>query len=121
MVLVDTSVWVAHFREGNDRLRAALDKGEVLSHPFVIGELACGNLENRREILDLLQSLPRAAAVSDEEVRRFIELRRLMGIGLGYIDVHLLASALVTGVPLWSLDRTLHKTAERLSVSYKAD
>jgi predicted nucleic acid-binding protein len=118
MVLVDTSVWVAHFREGNDRLGAALDKGEVLSHPLIVGELACGNLENRREILGLLQTLPRAAAVSDDEVMRFIELRRLMGVGLGYIDVHLLASALVSGVPLWSLDRTLNKTAERLNVAY---
>jgi predicted nucleic acid-binding protein len=118
MVLVDTSVWVAHFREGNDRLGAALDKGKVLSHPFIIGELACGNLENRREILGLLQSLPRAATVVDDEVMRFIEVRRLAGIGLGYIDVHLLASALISGVPLWSLDRTLNRTAERLNIAY---
>lgn len=119
MVLVDTSVWVAHFREGNDRLGAALEKGKVLSHPFIIGELACGNLQNRREILDLLQTLPRAAAVSDEEVMQFIELRRLAGIGLGYIDVHLLASALITEAPLWSLDRTLNRTAEELNVAYQ--
>ena len=118
MVLVDTSVWVAHFREGNDRLVTALDKGEVVSHPFIIGELACGNLKNRREILGLLQSLPRAASVSDEELMRFIELRRLMGVGLGYIDVHLLASALISGVPLWSFDRTLNRTAEKLNIVY---
>jgi predicted nucleic acid-binding protein len=118
MVLVDTSVWVAHFREGNDQLGAALEKGEVLSHPFIIGELACGNLVNRREILGLLQTLPRAAAVSDDEVMRFIELRRLAGMGLGYIDVHLLASALITGAPLWSLDRTLIRTAEKLNIVY---
>jgi predicted nucleic acid-binding protein len=118
MILVDTSVWVAHFREGNDRLGAALDKGEVISHPLIIGELACGNLENRSEILALLQSLPQAATLSDEEVMRFIELRRLMGVGLGYIDVHLLASALISGVPLWSLDRTLNRAAARLNVAY---
>ena len=119
MVLVDTTVWVAHFRERNDRLVTALDKGDVLSHTFIIGELACGNLENRREILDLLQTLPRAATVSDDEVIRFIELRELAGIGVGYIDVHLLASALITGVPLWSLDRTLNRTAENLNVAYR--
>jgi len=119
MVLVDTSVWVAHFREGNVRLEAALDKGEVLSHPFIIGELACGNLKNRREILALLQTLPRAAAASDEEAMRLIEIRRLVKVGLGYIDVHLLASALISGVPIWSLDRTLSRTAERLNVAYQ--
>jgi predicted nucleic acid-binding protein len=119
MVLVDTSVWVAHFRSGNVRLNELLEEGKVVSHPFVIGELACGNLKNRKEILSLLEALPAATVAGYEEVLQFIENHGLMGMGLGYVDVHLLAAALLTGVPFWTNDRTLKHAATRLQISYR--
>ena len=118
MVLVDTSVWVAHFREGISGLEALLDEGDVMCHSFVIGELACGNLENRAEILSLLQALPMAAHAEHEEVMHFIESYSFMGKGLGYIDMHLLASAMLTKVPLWTLDKKLNEISSRLGLSF---
>ena len=118
MILVDTSVWVAHLREGIRGLEALLDEGDVMCHPFIIGELACGNLENRAEILSLLKALPMAAHAEHEEVMHFIESYGLMGKGLGYIDMHLLASAMLTKVPLWTLDRKLNEISSRLGLSY---
>lgn len=118
MVLVDTSVWIRHFREGDPYLARLLDAGEVLCHPFIVGELACGNLKNRREILSLLQLLPQATQAKNEEVLQFVEQHRLMGKGLGYIDVHLSASALLTGVPLWALDKRLNEANEGLGLRY---
>ncbi|MDI6632244.1 MAG: PIN domain-containing protein, partial [Thermoanaerobacteraceae bacterium] len=100
MVLVDTSVWVLHLRERNTELEKLLNDGDVVCHPFIIGELACGNLKNRSEILSLLQALPMATQAEHEEVMQFIDKYRLMGKGLGYIDMHLLASALLTEVPI---------------------
>jgi hypothetical protein len=100
MVLVDTSVWVAHLGQGAIGLEALLNEGRVVCHPFVIWELACGNLERRSEILVHLQALPQANPAEHEEVMQFIENYRLMENGLGYIDMHLLASALLTKVPL---------------------
>lgn len=91
MILVDTSVWVSHLRDGNVRLDRLLYNGDVVCHPFIVGELACGNLKNRTEILSLLQSLPMAVKAEHEEVLQFIENNQLMGKGLGYIDIHLLA------------------------------
>ena len=114
MVLVDTSVWVEHLRHGCLELESLLDEGEVLCHPFVIGELACGRLSRRAEILALLRSLPQAAIADLEEVLSFLDTHWLMGIGLGFIDVHLLASARLHQAPLWTLDRTLQRTAEKL-------
>ena len=102
MVLVDTSVWVNHFREGLPVLQKLLAAGRVMCHPFIIGELACGNLRNRDEILSLLHQLPMATAAAHEEVLEFIERNHLMGKGLGYVDIHLTASALLTDVPLWT-------------------
>ncbi|HMK60823.1 MAG TPA: type II toxin-antitoxin system VapC family toxin [Dissulfurispiraceae bacterium] len=119
MVLVDTSVWVAHLRDGNDALEALLNEGLVVNHPFVIGELACGNLRNRTEILSLLYALPVALTVEHEEILDFIENHRLMGKGLGYIDVHLLASAMLTKVRLWTLDKRLHDVAFQLKTAYE--
>ena len=119
MVLVDTSVWVAHFRSGTIRLDELLEEGKAVSHPFIIGELACGNLKNRKEILSLLEALPTATVAGYEEVLQFIENHRLMGMGLGYVDVHLLAAALLTGVPLWTKDRTLKHAATSLQISYR--
>jgi len=118
MVLVDTSVWVSHLRHGNEDLQKLLHGGEVVCHPFIVGELACGNLKNRNEILTYLQSLPMTILAEDQEVLRFIEDHRLMGKGLGYIDVHLIASAVLTNVLLWTLDKTLDKFTEKLGISY---
>ena len=111
MVLVDTSVWVEHLRSGAIGLEALLTAGHVVCHPFVIGELACGNLKNRPVILSLLQDLPSASQADEDEVVKFIEDHELMGKGLGYIDIHLLMSALLTGVPLWTLDKRLHQAS----------
>jgi len=118
MVLVDTSVWILHFRHGNPQLRDLLLNGRVVCHPFVVGELACGNLQNREEILTHLRSLPMAITADHEEILRFIEMHRLMGKGLGYVDVHLLASALLSGMGFWTKDRNLEKAARKLDISY---
>jgi len=120
MVLVDTSVWVQHLRQGNAALARQLTDGQVVSHPFVVGELACGNLKNRSEILGLLSRLPCAEVACHAEVLRFIDTYRLMGKGLGYVDIHLLASAVLTSVSIWTLDRRLRETAGRLDLAYLA-
>jgi len=119
MVLVDTSVWVSHFRETHAGLVRLLNDGEVACHPFMVGELACGNLKNRTTILSLLEALPMAIAVEHEEVLTFIESHDLMGKGLGYIDVHLLASAVLTGLPIWSLDKKLEQVADMLHCKHQ--
>ena len=118
MVLVDTSVWVAHLRIGNIGLETLLNDGQVVCHSLIIGELACGNLKNRHEILSLLQSLPMAAQVDHEEVIKFIDNHQLMGKGLGYIDMNLLASAIITHIPLWTLDERLKDVSSTLGVKY---
>jgi predicted nucleic acid-binding protein len=120
MVLVDTSVWVNHLRTGHTHLEGLLSRGEVSSHPFIIGELACGQINNRKEILSLLKALPMAQEATHEEVLRLIEERRLMGCGLGYVDIHLLASALLNSAPLWTLDDMLKKTALKLGIGYRS-
>lgn len=119
MILVDTSVWVDHLRSGEPSLAAALEGGQVLMHPFVLGELACGNLKNRDEVLRLLGDLPTAPTATDPEVRAFIERRALMGRGIGYIDVHLLASAALSSVArLWTWDRRLAAVATELELAF---
>jgi predicted nucleic acid-binding protein len=118
MVLVDTSVWVSHLSEGNVGLEALLNDGIAVCHPFIIGELACGNLRNRAEIISLLETLPAAVQAEHEDVMNFIEKYRLMGKGLGYIDVHLLASAVLTNIPLWTLDKKLNEIALILKKAY---
>ena len=102
MILVDTSVWVDHLRRGVPRLATLLQESAVMIHPWVIGELACGNLSNRRQVLDLLQGLPAATVASDSEVLMMIEQQQLMGRGIGYVDAHLLAAARLSGCPLWT-------------------
>jgi predicted nucleic acid-binding protein len=119
VVLVDTSVWVSHFRETHDGLVELLNNGEVVCHPFITGELACGSLKNRTSIIALLEALPRALVVDHEELLSFIEARKVMGKGLGYVDAHLLAAALLTGVPLWTLDKKLDKVADGLQCKYR--
>ncbi len=115
MILVDTSVWVDHLRRAEEELQNLLDAGEVLSHPFVIGELACGNLKNRDEILSLLTFLPRAEVASDEEVLDLVAKRKLYGKGLGWIDVHLLAAARLSQCTLWTRDKTLAAAAHKVT------
>ncbi|HXY61426.1 MAG TPA: PIN domain-containing protein [Nitrospirota bacterium] len=118
MVLVDTSVWVSHLRDGNVDLAKLLNAGEVVCHPFIVGELACGNLKNRHEILAHLRSLPTTILAEDGEVLELIENHQLMGKGLGYIDVHLIASALLTDIPLWTFDKTLGKITQNIGINY---
>jgi predicted nucleic acid-binding protein len=118
MVLVDTSVWVSHFRETHDGLVELLDNGDVVCHPFIIGELACGNLKNRATVRSLLEALPAALLVEHQEALAFIDAHNVMGKGLGFIDVHLLASALLSGVTLWTLDKKLDKAAGELRCRY---
>ena len=118
MVLVDTSIWVSHLRSKNPDLAALLHDGEVMCHPFIIGELACGHLSNRDEILLLLHALPAARVATHGETITFIETHRLMGIGLGLSDVHLLAAALLSRVPLWTSDKALQSASARLGIYY---
>ena len=118
MVLVDTSVWVSHLRDGNSALADLLNDGRVLCHPFIVGELACGNLKDRVVILSYLQLLPMSIEAEHHEVLSFIENHRLMGKGLGYVDVHLITSAVLTGVPVWTLDKKLSRAAESLHIKY---
>ena len=118
MILVDTSVWVAHLRDGNIGLEKLLNSGHAASHTFIIGELACGTLWNRAEILSYLCALPLATPAEHEEVMDFIENHRLMGKGLGYVDMHLLAAALLTNLPLWTLDKKMRETASSLGLAY---
>ena len=115
MTLVDTSVWVDHLRNGNDALAELLLRDEVACHPMVIGELACGNLKRRKEILALLQALPTVECVSDDELLFFIGQHRLSGLGLGLVDVHLLASCAISHTSLWTLDSRLQRAADELS------
>src|SRR4030065_1561457 len=97
MVLVDTSVWVSHLRDGNDELASLLSDGRVLCHPLIVGELACGNLKDRAVILSFMQLLPMSIEAEHHEVLSFIETNRLMGKGMGYGDVHLIQSDVLTG------------------------
>jgi predicted nucleic acid-binding protein len=118
MILVDTSVWIDHLRKGNSRLISLLSNAAVLTHPFVIGELACGNLKNRRRILSLLGNLPTSKMAGDKEVLFFIERNDLMGRGIGYIDMHLLASASLSGgTGIWTNDRRLKEVAVQLGLA----
>ena len=114
MTLVDTSVWVNHLRRGDDELRALLEGGEVLCHPFIIGELACGSIAKRTEVLDLLRALPQATIAEHDEVMHFLHEKRLYGRGLGWMDLHLLASASLSKAKLWTTDRPLKRAAEEL-------
>ncbi len=117
MILVDTSVWVDHLRMGEPRLADALNAGLVCVHPFVVGELACGHLRNRVEVLSLLGELPRLPVATDTEVLGFIERRKLMGRGVGYIDVHILASTVLSGsARLWTRDKRLAAVAADLEL-----
>jgi hypothetical protein len=116
VTLVDSSVWIDHWRRGNARLAAALEVGRVVAHPFVIGELACGTMPRRSSTLPLLEALPVVPTARHDEVMMLIERHNIAGTGLGWVDAHLLASATLSGTPLWTLDRALRRAAERLDV-----
>lgn len=118
MILADSSLWVDHLRRGHAALKEALQDGQVLAHPFVIGELSCGNLRHRSEILGFLNLMPAATVAEHDEVLRLVESRALFGKGIGWIDAHLLASALLSGAMLWTLDKRLHQVAARLNLAY---
>jgi len=115
MVLVDTSIWVAHCRQGSRRLEKLLMDAEVMCHPFIIGELACGSLKNRSEIISLLHALPAAPTIELDEFLFFVERNHLMGKGVGFVDIHLLASAQLAAVPLWTADKKLKALADQLN------
>ena len=116
MTLVDTSVWVNHLRTGSASLISLLQEDRVLAHPYVIGELACGTLKNRTEILGLLQTLPEVRLPEHHEVLHFLESHQLFGKGLGWVDTNLLASAQLTGCGLWTAATRLQKTATMLGI-----
>jgi predicted nucleic acid-binding protein len=118
VTLVDTSVWVEHLRSASAILSALLGGGEVLGHPFVAGELALGNLQQRDDILRALRRLPQATSASHQEVLQFIDREALFGRGIGYVDAHLLAAARLTaGSKLWTRDRRLQAVAARLGLA----
>lgn len=117
MILADTSVWVDHLRRGEPWLAAALDAGRVWMHPFVLGELACGTLHSRAEVLELLGQLPSVPVATDAEVLGFIDRRAVWGRGIGWVDAHLLAAtALAVPVRLWTHDKRLAVVAEELGL-----
>ncbi|MBA3426067.1 MAG: type II toxin-antitoxin system VapC family toxin [Rubrobacter sp.] len=119
MILVDTSVWIDYLRSGEPLLAASLEGGRVMMHPFVLGELACGNLKNRSEVLKLLGDLPAAPTATDTEALDFIERRALMGRGIGYIDVHLLAATALAGdTQMWTRDRRLAAVVAELELAF---
>lgn len=122
MILVDTSVWIDHLRAGEPQLATLLQDGHVLAHPWVIGELALGQLSRRSEILALLNNLPRAQTATDTEVLDLVENRHLYGLGIGYVDAHLLAATLLTtGAGLWTRDKRLASAATQLGLAYQGD
>jgi len=120
MILVDTSIWVAHFRESVPALDDLLLKQRVLTHSLVIGELACGNLHRRAQFLRWLRKLPAATIANDQEIFTLIEDKHLWGKGIGWVDAHLLASGLIMGCELWTRDQPLHTAAVKLGLAFRA-
>jgi len=118
LILVDTSVWIDHLRISIALLADALEAEDVLVHPFIIGELACGEMKQRSKVLELLATLPSIVVATDEEALHFIEHHHLMGKGIGYIDAHLLAAtALTDGAQLWTRDKRLADVAAELRIT----
>ena len=118
MILVDTSVWIEHFRRGHAELVRLLDAGEAATHPMIAGELACGQLLKRASTLHLFQALPHIADAPDKVVLHALEARRLYGSGIGWVDAHLLTSALVSNTPLWTLDARLDRLARTAGIAH---
>ena len=115
-ILVDSSVWIDHFRHKNDQLIRIILHNRIFVHPFVLGELACGSIKNRQETLMFLQNLPIPIQSSDEEVLDFIEKQKLHGKGIGFVDVHILMSSMLTGCALWTLDKKLTVAQKKLKI-----
>jgi predicted nucleic acid-binding protein len=121
MILADTSIWVDHLRHGDAELMKFLNSGQVLTHPFIIGELALGSMQNRNMVLSTMKNLPQATVASDEEVWQFIENHALSGTGIGYIDAHLLAATRLTpSALLWTRDKRLLAESTRLGLCMNA-
>ncbi len=118
MILVDTSVWIDHFLHSDEDLKELLLSNQVCIHPFILGELSCGNISNRKEVLSLLRTLRSIDLVLDEEVFILIEDRKLFGKGLGFIDIHLLASALIHHVHIWTRDKSLKRIAGEFGINF---
>ncbi|HUR85848.1 MAG TPA: type II toxin-antitoxin system VapC family toxin [Solirubrobacteraceae bacterium] len=119
MILVDTAVWIDHLRDNDPHLAGLLDAGAVLGHPWVTGKLALGSLQNRVEILRLLDDLPQATIATATEVRELVEQHKLFSLGIGYVDAQLLAATMLTpDADLWTRDRRLHAAAQRLGVAH---
>lgn len=119
MILVDTSVWIDHFRSGDTELASLLQIGQVLAHPWVTGEIALGHLSRRSEILGLLHNLPQAKPATETEVLTLIDGHQLFGLGIGYIDAHLLAATMLTaGAQLWTRDKRLAAVATRHQLAF---
>ncbi len=121
MTLVDTSIWIEHLRSHLPQLATALVEGTVATHPWVIGELACGHLQNRQTLLGLLNGLPHVSVATDDEVLRTIENGRLMGRGIGFIDAHLLTSAMLSQTTIWTADKRLGAVASELGLRRPAE
>ena len=117
MILADTSIWIEHFRYGENGLGARLIEGQILIHPFVCGDLACGNLKDRAAFLARLNALPEAITASNTDVMTLIEEHKLWGLGIGWVDVHLLASSLRSSCRFWTLDKRLAQAAEHLGLA----
>jgi predicted nucleic acid-binding protein len=119
MILVDTSIWIDHLRQSCEKLVQLLGIGQVLAHPYIIGELALGSLQNRNAVLGALQNIPQVPVATDNEVLHYIETNALYGIGIGYIDAHLLAAArLSPGTLLWTRDKRLLDASTRLGLAF---
>lgn len=117
MILADTSVWIDHFRSGNEQLREQLNRGQIAIHPFIIAELALGPLRERSRTLALLDLLPQVRMAQIKEVRLMVETRRLYNLGLGLTDAHLIASVFISPpTRLWTRDKRLRKVAENLGI-----
>jgi predicted nucleic acid-binding protein len=117
MILVDTSVWADHIRSNNEEMKVLLTDTQILIHPFVVGELALGNLQNRSAYLNSFAKLPRAILASDDEVMTMIESKKIFGSGIGYIDAHLLASARLSFAKLWTNDKRLYSVAQAMNLT----
>lgn len=121
MILVDTSVWIDHLRGGDPGLEKLLDAAQVITHPHVVGELALGGLRNRNIVLAALQDLPQAKVATDQEVLQFVELNALSGLGIGWVDAHLLAATRLSGVTFWTRDKRTLEAAQKLGLARSPD
>jgi len=119
MILIDSSVWIDHFRTENSLLSGLLMQGAIVMHEFILGELAIGNFKNRKEILTLLDSIPKLSKLTHDEFLYFLEQNSFYSKGVGFVDIHLLGSTKLAGVKIWTLDKRLLKLATSLNLNYE--